>query len=122
MAIYPKEHTAPQPDAPTGPPSNAAIEAWATEAAESLNTLTISSPSDVRGTSVSLAIDLDEHAKREPAKPTLHPTYPRRRLLRRDSLERREALLKGKDGSRRRMRWENGMCPSRPAHCWHLKD
>lgn len=27
---------------------------------------------------------------------------------RRDSLRRREALLKGKEGSRRRQRWENG--------------
>ena len=29
-------------------------------------------------------------------------------LSRRDSLKRREALLKGKEGSRRRQRWENG--------------
>ena len=28
--------------------------------------------------------------------------------LRRDSMKRREALLKGKEGSRRRQRWENG--------------
>jgi hypothetical protein len=36
-------------------------------------------------------------------------TFRRREPLRRDSLKRREALLKGKDGSRRRQRWENGM-------------
>ncbi|KAL9104786.1 MAG: hypothetical protein Q9187_008861, partial [Circinaria calcarea] len=36
-------------------------------------------------------------------------TYlPRQEPLRRDSLKRREALLKGKEGSRRRQRWENG--------------
>ncbi|KAL5333183.1 R3H-associated N-terminal domain-containing protein [Aspergillus crustosus] len=34
-------------------------------------------------------------------------TFRRREPLRRDSLKRREALLKGKDGSRRRQRWEN---------------
>lgn len=37
--------------------------------------------------------------------------YTRRRaseLRRRDSLKRREALLKGKEGSRRRQKWENG--------------
>lgn len=33
-----------------------------------------------------------------------------RELVRRDSLKRREALLKGKEGSRRRQRWENGAC------------
>ena len=33
---------------------------------------------------------------------------PRRTIVRRDSLERREALLKGKEGSRQRRRWENG--------------
>jgi hypothetical protein len=32
----------------------------------------------------------------------------RKEPLRRDSLKRREALLKGKEGSRRRQRWENG--------------
>ena len=35
-------------------------------------------------------------------------SFRRREPLRRDSLKRREALLKGKDGSRRRHRWENG--------------
>lgn len=32
---------------------------------------------------------------------------PRRQLSRRDSMKRREALLMGKEGSRRRQRWEN---------------
>ncbi|KAF7591326.1 hypothetical protein BBP40_001650 [Aspergillus hancockii] len=36
-------------------------------------------------------------------------SFRRREPLRRDSLKRREALLKGKDGSRRRQRWENGL-------------
>ena len=35
--------------------------------------------------------------------------YMRRRSsIQRDSLRRREALLKGREGSRRRQRWENG--------------
>ncbi|KAK6343337.1 hypothetical protein TWF730_010928 [Orbilia blumenaviensis] len=34
-------------------------------------------------------------------------TAPRRTPLRRDSMKRREALLKGKEGTRRRQRWEN---------------
>ena len=29
--------------------------------------------------------------------------------MRRDSMDRREALLKGKEGSRQRRRWENGI-------------
>ena len=36
---------------------------------------------------------------------------PRAELGRRDSLKRREALLKGKAGTRRRQRWENGALP-----------
>ena len=39
---------------------------------------------------------------------TVHTVYKRREPIRRDSLKRREALLKGKEGSRRRQRWENG--------------
>ena len=42
-----------------------------------------------------------------PKVPTV--SFRRREPLRRDSLRRREALQKGKDGSRRRQRWENGM-------------
>lgn len=38
----------------------------------------------------------------------LRTAYPERKLVRRDSMERREALLKGKEGSRQRRRWENG--------------
>lgn len=46
-------------------------------------------------------------ASNEERPPTV--SFRRREPLRRDSLKRREALLKGKDGSRRRQRWENGM-------------
>lgn len=57
-----------------------------------------SSPKLVRGTSVRISVPLD-------VRPT---TTPARKLVRRDSLERREAFLKGKEGSRQRRRWENG--------------
>lgn len=93
------------------------IEAWTEQATISLNAISLSSPDGVRGTSVSLAIPLDEQvaAKRvapldgEHRTPDNSSTYrPRHEPLRRDSLKRREALLKGKEGSRRRQRWENG--------------
>lgn len=57
-----------------------------------------SSPTLPRQQSVKLSVPLD-------ARSTVTTT---RKLLRRDSLERREALLKGKEGSRQRRRWENG--------------
>lgn len=34
--------------------------------------------------------------------------YTDRKVVRRDSIERREAFLRGKEGSRQRRRWENG--------------
>ncbi|KAL4877302.1 R3H-associated N-terminal domain-containing protein [Aspergillus karnatakaensis] len=77
----------------------------------------------LRGASVSLSIPLDDPApatSRAPASRVKilsqaleetaqvpRVTFRRREPLRRDSLKRREALLKGKDGSRRRQRWEN---------------
>ncbi|KAI9888164.1 MAG: hypothetical protein M1823_000099 [Watsoniomyces obsoletus] len=77
----------------------------------------------VRGTASSLAIPLDgttPYIAGAPAvgatpnvgfvPPTAAATTaypPRREPLRRDSLKRREALLRGKEGSRRRQRWEN---------------
>jgi len=121
MAIYPIEE---------GPTSSSAaainIEAWTEEATQSLQAVSISSISPaparaagLRGTSVSLAIPLDEHAipNRPSAETNRAPTVDpasyraRREPLRRDSLKRREALLKGQEGSRRRQRWENGQCP-----------
>ena len=89
------------------------VKAWTiSQAADALRATTISSPSTlVRGTTVSIEIPLDEHAVQdEPARPrpeTVHTVYKRREPVRRDSLKRREALLKGKEGSRRRQRWEN---------------
>ena len=122
MAIYPTSN----PSAQEGQPSSAAaldIEAWTEQATQSLQAVSSSplSPAaarraGLRGTSVSLNIPLDEHAtsnhqsseaKRAPIADSAS-ARPRREPHRRDSLKRREALLKGKEGSRRRQRWENG--------------
>ncbi|KAL2810867.1 R3H-associated N-terminal domain-containing protein [Aspergillus granulosus] len=77
----------------------------------------------IRGSSISLSIPLDDPvllagnkiapqvkslgrvSEETPKVPAV--SFRRREPLRRDSLKRREALLKGKDGSRRRQRWEN---------------
>ena len=55
---------------------------------------------DSRPSVVKLSVPLDG--------PSVAGSTPRRTIIRRDSLERREALLKGKEGSRQRRRWENG--------------
>ena len=124
MAIYPKPNPAPQRRLTAEEAVN--IEAWTEHAAEALQSLSLSSPQVLRGTSASLAIPLDGTAitqvpKNEegtgansPAAPSPmasrpSPGYRRREPIRRDSQKRRDALLKGKEGSRRRHRWENGM-------------
>jgi hypothetical protein len=94
MAIY---SSVPPPGQQQSPAVD--IEAWTVSALESLSV----SPS-ARGTGVTLSIPLERD---EEAKPALKP---RKAPLRRDSLKNRQALLKGKEGSRRRQRWENGKC------------
>lgn len=110
------------------------ISAWTEQAAASLQILDISETvaqvevtDGIRGTSTALSIPLDGPIPAS-VKPVSHvkivskstdettaavssSTYRRREPLRRDSLKRREALLKGKEGSRRRQRWENGILP-----------
>lgn len=101
------------------------IEAWTVAALESLRIA-----NNARGTGNPLVIPLDgPTAEGEPAVaggPTdpamklrnvvfddgddvfaANVTPPRRPPSRRDSMKRREALLKGKEGSRQRRRWEN---------------
>ncbi|PMD62506.1 uncharacterized protein K444DRAFT_610561 [Hyaloscypha bicolor E] len=73
------------------------IEAWTATALQALKI----SPS-VHGTGATLSIPLDSDETR---KATFYK--PRKEPLKRDSQKRREALLKGKEGSRRRQRWEN---------------
>ncbi|ORY09508.1 R3H-associated N-terminal domain-domain-containing protein [Clohesyomyces aquaticus] len=90
------------------------IEVWTEQAAVALSSVTISSPGDAQGATVSLQIPLDEHPAARPSPAAMAEKeggnaayYRRKELLRRDSLKKREALLKGKEGSRRRQRWEN---------------
>ena len=99
------------------------VEAWTvSQAADVLKATSISSPDpdqSVRGTSVKIDIPLDESAIREepprPRSEATHTVYKRREPIRRDSLKRREALLKGKEGSRQRRRWENDRLLNNPA-------
>lgn len=92
------------------------VEAWTvSQAADVLSATSISSPvaaRSSRGASVKIDIPLDDSATLldEPPRPrseAVHTVYKRREPIRRDSLKRREALLKGKEGSRQRRRWEN---------------
>jgi hypothetical protein len=107
MAIY-SSVPPPSQQGAAATPSSAAldIEAWTVSALQSLSV----SPS-ARGTGVTLSIPLDSTREHDDAngKPS-KPAYRARKdlLLPRDSQRRREALLKGKEGSRRRQRWENG--------------
>lgn len=136
MAIHPELRPQSATPGPLSPQQTRAISAWTEQATASLQGLTVSEPTGdepvivhstarpgLRGASVSLAIPLDDEDTATGARATSrvnrsgHPEaqesqsvrFRRREPIRRDSLRRREALLKGKDGSRRRQRWENGM-------------
>lgn len=87
------------------------IETWTLSALQSLSVSPVA-----RGTGTPLSIPLDENAAKKSSVSIQDPqarstaiTPPPRPLSRRDSLRRREALLKGKEGSRQRRRWENGI-------------
>lgn len=94
-------------------PDGLDIEAWTISALESLSVSSIA-----RGIGAPLSIPLDEHEStkktsviiQDPRSKSTVITPPPRPLSRRDSQRRREALLKGKEGSRQRRRWENGTC------------
>jgi hypothetical protein len=93
MAIY---SSVPPPD--QQPAANGVdIEAWTVEALQSLQISSL-----VQGTGVTLTIPLNDPLP-EPA-----PKIAKKKTVSRESLKRRETLLKGKEGSRRRQRWENG--------------
>jgi hypothetical protein len=89
------------------------IEAWADEAVQAITTLRLHTPTPdtippTRGTATKLEIPLDVRISDGQVGDTRCNTYvPRRPLSRRDSMKRRDALLMGKEGSRRRQRWEN---------------
>ncbi|KAH8680956.1 hypothetical protein BX600DRAFT_520159 [Xylariales sp. PMI_506] len=106
-----------QPQAAGGSSTNSGhidIEAWTISALQSLSV-----SATARGTGASLSIPLDEqNNRRDAARPSVAIqetgmaadaiTPPRRPPSRRDSMKRRDALMKGKEGSRQRRRWENG--------------
>jgi hypothetical protein len=89
-------------------PGAGAIEAWTVSALQALHV-----SSGPQGNAVvGIALDVpdapaDGKANRKDGKAA------RKEPLKRDSQRRREALLRGKEGSRRRQRWENGrfFCP-----------
>lgn len=119
MAIYsavppPEEHTTilSHLQSPSTPVTNGAIDidAWTISALQSLSVSPIA-----RGTGTPLAIPLDDEAivKKQTRVIGFNETeddnaLPRRPPSRRDSMKRRDAALKGKEGSRQRRRWENG--------------
>lgn len=113
------------------------IAVWTENAADALELLSLSPGatqrlSSVRASSDPLSIPLDGNPTPSPSRrhnrvdiksspnPSRYaivddkddeevaPRLAKRQPLRRDSLNRREALLKGKEGSRRRQKWENG--------------
>ncbi|OCL02835.1 hypothetical protein AOQ84DRAFT_348538 [Glonium stellatum] len=128
MAIHPTA-TANNGTHPAPAPIPIDIEAWTEQATAALSTVTLSPVPPIPGTSVTLQIPLDDLPAPRPerasaaavtaaaaaAAAAVRAGYaPHREPLRRDSLKRREALLKGKEGSRRRQRWENDRLLSNP--------
>lgn len=135
MAIHPTLRRSQATSGNTLSPQQAmAISTWTEQATASLQNLNVSqSPpardenasaagpastrQTFRGTSVSLEIPLDDDVRAVEHKPTpqdkenqkVSVSFRRRAPVQRSGWNKRDALLKGKDGSRRRQRWENGM-------------
>lgn len=116
MAIHPELASASSP--PSDPIER--VEAWTvslSQATDALAATSISSPPS-HAPRVTIEIPLDEQALREehpkPRREAVHTVYKKREPIRRDSVKRREALLKGKEGSRRRHRWENDRLLNNP--------
>ncbi|KAG5296391.1 hypothetical protein I7I50_09506 [Histoplasma capsulatum G186AR] len=120
MAIHPTLHT----EGSLTPQPAQVISGWLQQSSQSIHSdgAGVNPTARVPGTSVSLAIPLDEEHTPLTSLPlrlrtaangdtnshvASSATYSRREPLHRDSLKRRDALLKGKEGSRRRQRWEN---------------
>lgn len=113
----PPHHASPAANQHTG----IDIDAWTISALQSLSVSPIA-----RGTGTPLSIPIDDHVRPPATGETKaeirtvklnngadKPATPGRSTpFQRDSMARREALLKGKEGSRQRRRWENGMLAS----------
>ncbi|KAK1042049.1 hypothetical protein LTR12_004602 [Friedmanniomyces endolithicus] len=116
MSLLPNLRT---PERLAPPTSLERVEAWTVSQLSSTLASTTLTP---RPTSITLDIPLDTTTTT--TQPTSPPPRPRsepahtvhkhRAPIRRDSQHRREALLKGKEGSRRRQRWENDRLLSNP--------
>ncbi|KAF4445116.1 hypothetical protein F53441_10958 [Fusarium austroafricanum] len=87
------------------------IDAWTISALQSLSVSPVA-----RGTGTPLAINIDEAVKPQPKSPERNVSFDEREAAastlrrppsRRDSQRKRELVLKGKEGSRQRRRWEN---------------
>jgi hypothetical protein len=108
MAIYssvPLPSQQQQSGAPTPAAVGVDIEAWTVSALQSLSV----SPS-ARGTGVTLSIPLDAIERDNDAvdlRAAKTAYKSRKEPLRRDSLKKRDAVLKGKEGSRARRRYDN---------------
>merc|ERR1711939_957446 len=106
MAVVPilssAEATAPAPEV-------ASTADWITQQMENVSITPATPPRPVTGTTVRISVPLDAT--------TRSAVYTERKILRRDSIERREALLKGKEGSRQRRRWENGKPTRKGDNC-----
>ncbi|KAI9860269.1 MAG: hypothetical protein M1824_003270 [Vezdaea acicularis] len=120
MAIGPNH---PPPAAPHAHPIQPIdISSWASGALSSLS-LHSPSPAGFPSSALSIPLDASIHSTAAAATAGAAPAGPAKRrvsaaqkgeLRRRDSLKRREALLKGKEGSRRRQRWENDRLLNNP--------
>ena len=97
------------------------MAAWTEQATEALRLVHLSAGATQGlpgGLSVPLGAPLDERYESGTHEAVglngsrqVHTTCRPSEPIRRDSLKRREALLKGKEGSRQRRRWENGTLP-----------
>ncbi|KAK5197234.1 hypothetical protein LTR99_000407 [Exophiala xenobiotica] len=101
--LSPAEATAP---APAPAPEVASTADGITQQMGNVSITPMTPPRPVTGTTVRISVPLDAT--------TRSAVYTERKIIRRDSIERREALLKGKEGSRQRRRWENARLLSNP--------
>jgi phosphate uptake regulator len=103
MAIY---SAVPPPDQQPAQAQGVDIESWTVGA---MSSLAISAST---GATLSIPLDIakEERKAARHAKRTEdgYMSEGTRKIHVRDSMKRRDALLKGKEGSRRRQRWENG--------------
>lgn len=94
--------------APSAPRQSTAIPEELSIKMEDVSITPAAAGRPVTGTSVRITVPLDATASVKSTRPLTGAVYADRKIMRRDSMDRREALLKGKEGSRQRRRWENG--------------